>query len=383
MRYFIFAGFFLLHAQIAQAQRSTSVERWTLVPDVRIGSLDAPGYTLTEVNDLTVGKDGTIYVVQEMEGLVRVFEPNGKFLRQIGRQGNGPGEFQRPRRLGWSGDSLWVVDWAASRVSFFDNTGGYLDSFRFEGPLLDISSRPTRPSVLFGDGTVLGVPSTGSRPSVASIPIHRMDRSGETLGVLGTLDIGRRMGRIEPGGPLNINFNYPLPTNSLWDVAPDGSSIVIVHRDAPSSTSENVFKVEKIRSFTDTILTRSYRFPPKPIPTEAVDSLRARYSDFFVKARISRAEADRYARDSLQIPKYQIPITDLVIGTVGNIWLRREEFGADRTEWIVLDGASGNIIATFAAAKELEILYAQPSMVWGVVKDQYDVPYVVRFDIAR
>ncbi len=130
------------------AEAQLAPEFWSVSEELRIGSMDAPNYSLTEVTDLTVGPAGQIYVAQDMEKLIRVYDVRGKFVREIGREGLGPGEFQSVTTLGWKADSLWVVDWEQSRISFFDNAGAHLHTFRFEGPLLEISSRPTRPSAL-------------------------------------------------------------------------------------------------------------------------------------------------------------------------------------------------------------------------------------------
>lgn len=42
------------------------------------------------------GPDGNIYVYDLADALIKVYSPEGKFLRKIGGQGQGPGEIQRP-----------------------------------------------------------------------------------------------------------------------------------------------------------------------------------------------------------------------------------------------------------------------------------------------
>ncbi len=41
------------------------------------------------------GPDGNIYVYDEADALIKVYSPQGKFLRQMGGEGQGPGEIQR------------------------------------------------------------------------------------------------------------------------------------------------------------------------------------------------------------------------------------------------------------------------------------------------
>jgi hypothetical protein len=48
------------------------------------------GILLENPTDITVGEDGLIYVVDRKPAHIKVFEPNGKFLRTIGKRGQGP-----------------------------------------------------------------------------------------------------------------------------------------------------------------------------------------------------------------------------------------------------------------------------------------------------
>ena len=97
--------------------------RWSLEPELRIGSVDAQDYTLTYVSNITVGTDGSIYVAQPSVGLLRVFDHRGRFVRTIGRSGQGPGEFLALGRLTWLGDTLVVSDSRQGRLTLLDPSG--------------------------------------------------------------------------------------------------------------------------------------------------------------------------------------------------------------------------------------------------------------------
>lgn len=47
-------------------------------------------------SDLAVGADGRIYILDTGNHRIQVFDKNGKYLKTIGRQGQGPGEFFMP-----------------------------------------------------------------------------------------------------------------------------------------------------------------------------------------------------------------------------------------------------------------------------------------------
>jgi hypothetical protein len=48
---------------------------------------------------LSVDNEGNLYIADFGNGRVQMFDKNGKFVRQIGRKGQGPGEYSFPSRV--------------------------------------------------------------------------------------------------------------------------------------------------------------------------------------------------------------------------------------------------------------------------------------------
>lgn len=95
-----------------------------------IGSLDGRYDAFGRVMDAAFGRDGRIYVADDQNHRVAAFGPDGRFLRFIGRQGKGPGEFESPWLLAVDGrDSLFVWDAALARVSVFSPDFAFRRSF--------------------------------------------------------------------------------------------------------------------------------------------------------------------------------------------------------------------------------------------------------------
>lgn len=80
---------------------------------------------------------------------VRVFDAaSGEHLMDIGRRGNGPGEFNLPRDLAIGLDGrLYVVDGGNFRVVVFDREGRYLQSFGSVGKQYGQFARPKEVAV--------------------------------------------------------------------------------------------------------------------------------------------------------------------------------------------------------------------------------------------
>lgn len=98
---------------------------WRWVSERVIAPPEGSKGELGEVTSLAIADDGTIYAMQKKPATVLVFGPDGKFLRTIGREGDGPGEL-RSGVIGVRGDLLMVQDWSARRFSIFRTNGTHV-----------------------------------------------------------------------------------------------------------------------------------------------------------------------------------------------------------------------------------------------------------------
>jgi hypothetical protein len=105
---------------------------WRLEEELRIGIDDGVGPELFgEITDFAVDAYGRIYILEGQAQEIRVFNPDGTYLRTIGRKGGGPGEFQSAGAIRWGPQgNLWVIDPRNARYSIFDTTGTYLTMMR-------------------------------------------------------------------------------------------------------------------------------------------------------------------------------------------------------------------------------------------------------------
>jgi hypothetical protein len=100
------------------------------------------------VYDLAVAPDGEVHIADYGFKHVLVVGPDGSVRRTIGREGQGPGEFEMPYVVSASADSLWVVDATSNRVQVFDRPGNLGRSYLLDAPSLG-SGRAFR-----GDGAL-------------------------------------------------------------------------------------------------------------------------------------------------------------------------------------------------------------------------------------
>lgn len=99
-----------------------------LVEELRIGTLAGPQENaFGQILDLAVRRDGSIFVADLLPQSVRQFDSTGGFVRQIGREGDGPGEYRSLLGIAILPDgTLATWDSRNRRVSVYDSTGLYL-----------------------------------------------------------------------------------------------------------------------------------------------------------------------------------------------------------------------------------------------------------------
>ena len=77
--------------------------------------------------DLTVGKDGRLYIVDSGNFRVQIFDRSGKFLKSFGAVGRQLGQFARPKEIAAdSAGNIYVVDTAFGNFQVFNPEGELL-----------------------------------------------------------------------------------------------------------------------------------------------------------------------------------------------------------------------------------------------------------------
>lgn len=118
-----------------------------------IGVLDgAPEYQFGNLRAIAVGPDERIYVLDGHGPVIRMYGPDGTYMQDIGREGEGPGEYKQPDSgLVFLPDGrLALRDPGNGRISLYDADGEYLDSWPVAG-----SMNTTNPMVVTHDGVAL------------------------------------------------------------------------------------------------------------------------------------------------------------------------------------------------------------------------------------
>jgi len=109
----------------------------SVVEEIRIGVLDGGDeYTLGHVAAMTVDGEGSIYVYDAQVPIIREYDAAGRFIRNVGREGAGPGEYRDVLGMAMlPGLELAVWDVGNSRITVYDSTATYITSHRVPSAL--------------------------------------------------------------------------------------------------------------------------------------------------------------------------------------------------------------------------------------------------------
>jgi hypothetical protein len=382
---------------------------------MRIGNFDDPDLGFSQVYSADVDSDGNIYVLEGSVPEIRVFSPEGKLLRRIGRRGAGPGEFEGPPpRFGVVGDTVWAVTLAPNRITLFHRDGTLISARRAESvsvPLPNgyahLAPWNMRPDGRFTshvawlvyrnrDEPPTGVEATDSIP----VPFVLYDATGAVLDTIGWA--GRpppgiwrppgeddyRLESIQVGGRRYF-VPHPTPAGARWLPLADG--YVSVEPHLAETPEDGVFTVTRFGLSGDTVYTRTFHYRPVRYAAAELDTIAAHAARGepgggvpFIPTGVA-VPADweaiaRSLRNAMDFPEFKVPIDNPWLAQDESVWLRLRD-GHDATaRWILLD-PQGRPRGQLELPSDIRVLWNRGDAFWAVDPDEFDVPWVVRFRI--
>lgn len=360
-------------------------------PDLRIGSVDDPDYAFGYIQDLAVGPDGRIYTLHRQPGEVLRWTPDGLPDGEVGREGEGPGEFRNPWQLGFFGDSLWVMDSRTVRVTYFDGDGTLRGTRNLPLEMEPADPEepwksPPRPDRPLRDGTFYGNAPAWSREIAtgeltSALHVH-MDGEGAVQDTLWdqqyrTTDV---LALLRDGG--GTFSSQPFGDQPLHSVTDRG--MTLLHRRIPQAGAPGEMHLVVVDWAGDTLLSRRLPYTPEPLPAERLDSaskeIAGRLHGFMgERMGIALGEMEEDVDAALYRPAYYPFVSRMLVTEDGAVWLERT--GAQDGTWLVL-GSDGEPRGQAVLPEGLRVLRIDGAEVWGVETDELDVNYLVRYRLV-
>jgi hypothetical protein len=362
-----------------------------LEAEASIGMLEGPDeYLIGDPRSFAVGAGGAIYVLDRQVPVIRMYGSDGTFIRNVGREGGGPGEYESPGAIAvLPDDRLIVRDPGNGRVSIFSSEGEYLEQVWYPGG--------------FNTGRRLYTDTAGFAYSM--VLLNYGTAPWDWIFGLASIDPAK-----------GIKDTIPAPT---WDYEPPQ---ITASRENSSSSDNVPFSPEDYWTFSPLGymvggLSTDYR-----VDLYRVNEPVLRIERTWTPVPVQRQEAEeqrRYATDNMQrqysgwkwngpgVPDTKPPFTNLLVSWEGNIWVqisqegyarmteaeaRAEEERADRPQLRFTEPAAYDVFSpdgtyqghvqaprSFRASPEPLV---RGDYVWAVTRDELDVARVVRFRIV-
>lgn len=333
-------------------------------------------YAFGDITSVVADEAGRIYVADRIGSLIRVYAPDGSFLAQIGREGEGPGEFSWPTGLSFGPEgTLYLSD--INRITLLapPESGAIPDSPIATWRIPGYATTSTRRSAVTPDGGFL---YPGYRFPQEGTPQHFYlvySRDGEvtpdTLRVpnLAGMEttatahymVGPRTGRMVRG--LSRGAFSPGPS---WTVTSKGTVLSSDGRD---------YRLIETDLAGDTIRVIERDVAPRPVPAaERDDSARA------LAARIDSLEVPfddvigvaPEIRDGVW-PKWLPEVLSLHVATDGALWVGRWPLHGDGDARVfdVLEpsGALRGVVIVPARLEADPPPFFTEAGIYGVVQD--------------
>jgi hypothetical protein len=107
-----------------------------LTEELTIGGGEDPDQAFSQVGMFVVGDDGSVFALDFKDQKIKVFDRTGKFLRLIGKPGQGPGELGYASGIQLLNDNTLVIEDATSRqLTLFRPSGEFIKNISMSGRL--------------------------------------------------------------------------------------------------------------------------------------------------------------------------------------------------------------------------------------------------------
>jgi hypothetical protein len=353
-----------------------------------------------EANDITaaysfvIAPNGNIIVLGRDEYRGKVFAPAGALIRSFGRRGQGPGEISSnaPMRAGMVGDTLWIYDYG--KIALFTTDGRHIRDVQY-----NVAPQPWQaghpeyvgttggltPARLLPGGVALARPGINgnlTKPTTTP-PLFRITWDGRITGTPVKLPLEQLFFRVpQITGRSFMQVFAHMPKYSL---SQDGRRLVIARvRDE----TQPYVELLHLATTGNTIATHRVPFTPVPITRRSVDSAIAAWSGPMPSGRgrpvgterPTIAQHEGAIRDSLVVPRYFSPFSDVMLANDGTTWLRWHTPGNDR-RWLLVS-PRGEVLMQVEQATGSSI-QSIDGAIWGVTADSVGFLNLNRYTIRN
>ena len=359
---------------------------WTTEPEFEFGEGigGGPDASFGLISAVRVLGDGDrILVVEAASVRATIWTPDGSLVRDVGRPGEGPGEFVGSFGVQVHREGFFAIDDRGQRFTSFSDDGAFVETIPF--PRSPLGGARLNYTALLEDGSVFAIPKFSplemwgfdGRPPIESLPVVLLSEEDGQWGLdtVAVLDTRNRAIVIVPEGmPAfgGIQSEQVFGDYDLTWFDPVAGSVVVVRRNL----GPGVVDLAEIDADGDTAWHRRLSPPPVPLtPDMAANVIDAIAGGFPGRPAAAMRAA---VEEALYLPEF-LPGARRVRGTVsGEIWFSGFEREDSLSVWYSVrrnDGPDG--VRKILLPSGFTAMDATDTHVWGYRSDDLGVQYVV------
>jgi len=342
-------------------------DSWRLEEELSIGVIEGdPDYQFAGIADIEIDAAATIYVLDNRERRVAIYDSAGVFVTAFGREGEGPGEFESPFKLLWKADTLVVWDGRLLRLSYFDTGGTLLRDERAELPMFNRFAMRPDGQVWAQQGPSYWWPI---RPGVDGVGhLVAMDLQQQSADTLLTWEDQAMVPVRFENGLTVVPRQYAPRVN--W--ASDAAGRLAVARG-------DTYEIEIYAAAGERIATVRRDYTRLPPSSAERDSAHARMEE---RAADYGPNADR-VRKAFEIAELKRATGELVVSDDGYVWVQTSTQDDLSTQtWDIFD-PDWRYVSQIELPRRLTIHRITEDHLYGELEDEFEVPYVKRYAIHR
>jgi len=303
-------------------------------------------YILANIRSIQVDDQGNIYILDGKDHKVKVFTPNGIYLRVFGAEGQGPGEFQSPVNLFIMDGTLSVFDFGNKRMSYYSLDGHHLKDISLHE--LGGFFRPEAEDETSLYGNLIEWESDGSQ----WLKLVKYDK---TTRLVSTISKVKNDVIYPKENPLADTFRLRIRSDRFVVWAYQKNYVIFL-------TSKDGKIVKQI----------SKKYCPMKISAEDKDRvINMRYGG---KSKIP-------PNFNLVWPEYFSPISDIIVGDNDWLYVRtNEENSQKEIKYDVFD-ENGNFRGSFYHKQSIRLI--KNNMAYAITENAEGFPIIKRFEISR
>ena len=363
-----------------------------LEPEVSIGMLEGPDeYLIGSPRALAVGRDGTIFLLDRQVLAVRAYRPDGTHLRDIGREGGGPGEFRNPDGMTTLPDGRVLVrDPGNARIAVFDSAGNYRQQWPLSGGF-NTSRRFYADTA--GNSYAMVLLERDAAVTEWTYGLARYDPAGSIRDTVQAPRWAFEPARVVASQEGNTSVSsVPFTPRATWTFSPMGYMV------GGLSTE---YRIDLFR-FGAPLLRFERDWTPVPVlPAEADERIRRQTAQF-------QRDFGGWRWNGPAVPDTKPPFRDIIVSEDGSVWVLTSQRGvATMTEAEVREeeartrlppiryeeppafdvfAPDGRFLGPVRVPSSFST-FPEPIMrgdtVWALTRDELDVASVVRFRLVH